>query len=208
MVAIGQTHVILATYSGARFGFSLLWVILLAHILTYPVFEYGPRYAVATGGSLIDAYMRLPGLRVPMMLFFGLLLTTIPFIIVASLLSVTASILLAAWPQVPFNYWCVIVTVSHGGTGLRRPLPGTGSHLHRHVGRAGGGHRGGILPRASRSGTSALGRAHAGDSGRLARHTGGTDEDADRPGHVDHALGVGGEETRGMDSRRRAGESG
>jgi Mn2+/Fe2+ NRAMP family transporter len=111
MVAIGQTHVILATYSGARFGFSLLWVILLAHILTYPVFEYGPRYAVATGGSLIDAYMRVPGLRVPLMLFFGLLLTTIPFIIVASLLSVTASILLAAWPQVPFNYWCVIVTV-------------------------------------------------------------------------------------------------
>jgi Mn2+/Fe2+ NRAMP family transporter len=69
MVAIGQTHVILATYAGARFGFSLLWVILLAHVFTYPVFEYGPRYAVATGGSLIDAYMRLPGLRVPMMLF-------------------------------------------------------------------------------------------------------------------------------------------
>jgi Mn2+/Fe2+ NRAMP family transporter len=111
MVAIGQTHVILATYSGARFGFSLLWVILLAHIFTYPVFEYGPRYAVATGGSLIDAYMRLPGLRIPMMLFFGLLLTTIPFLVVASLLSVTASILVAGWPQVPFDHWCVIVSV-------------------------------------------------------------------------------------------------
>jgi Mn2+/Fe2+ NRAMP family transporter len=111
MVAIGQTHVILATYSGARFGFSLLWVMLLAHVFTYPVFEYGPRYAVATGGSLIDAYMRLPRLRIPLMLFFGLLLTTIPFIIVASLLSVTASILLAAWPQVSFDQWCVIVTV-------------------------------------------------------------------------------------------------
>jgi Mn2+/Fe2+ NRAMP family transporter len=111
MVAIGQTHVILATYTGARFGFSLLWVILLAHLFTYPVFEYGPRYAVATGGSLIDAYMRLPGLRVPMMLFFGLLLTTIPFIVVASLLSVTASVLAAGLPQVSFNQWCVIVTV-------------------------------------------------------------------------------------------------
>ncbi len=111
MVAIGQTHVILATYSGARFGFSLLWVILLAHIFTYPVFEYGPRYAVATGGSLIDAYMRLPGLRIPMMLFFGLLLITIPFLVVASLLSVTASILVAGWPQVPFDHWCVIISV-------------------------------------------------------------------------------------------------
>jgi hypothetical protein len=75
------------------------------------VFEYGPRYAVATGSSLIDAYMRLPGLRVPLMLFFGVLLATIPFIIVASLLSVTASILAAGWPQVPFNQWCVVVTV-------------------------------------------------------------------------------------------------
>jgi len=111
MVAIGQTHVILATYSGARFGFSLLWVILLAHVLTYPVFEYGPRYAVATGGSLIDAYMQLPRLRIPMMLFFGLLLMTIPFIAVASLLSVAASILLAAWPQLSFDQWCVAITV-------------------------------------------------------------------------------------------------
>jgi Mn2+/Fe2+ NRAMP family transporter len=111
MVAIGQTHVILATYSGARFGFSLLWVVLLAHIFTYPVFEYGPRYALATGGSLIDAYMRLPRMRISLMLFFGLLMTTIPFIIVASLLSVTASILTAGWPQVPFNHWCVLISV-------------------------------------------------------------------------------------------------
>jgi len=111
MVAIGQTHVILATYAGARFGFSLLWVILLAHIFTYPVFEYGPRYAVATGGSLIDAYMRLRRLRLVLLVFFGFLLVTIPFLIIASLLSVTASILLAAFPQVPFNYWCIIISV-------------------------------------------------------------------------------------------------
>jgi Mn2+/Fe2+ NRAMP family transporter len=111
MVAIGQTHLILATYSGARFGFSLLWVILLAHIFTYPVFEYGPRYAVATGSSLIDAYTRLPRFRIPLMLFFGFLLATIPFLVVASLLSVTASILVAGWPELSFNHWCVIITV-------------------------------------------------------------------------------------------------
>ncbi len=111
MVAIGQTHVILATYSGARFGFSLVWVILLAHIFTYPIFEYGPRYAVATGESLIDAYMRLSRLKYFLMFFFGFLLLTLPFLMVASLLSVTASILYAAFPQVPFNYWCVIITL-------------------------------------------------------------------------------------------------
>lgn len=111
MVAIGQTHIILATYSGARFGFSLLWVILLAHIFTYPVFEYGPRYAVATGESLIDAYMRISRLKYFFAFFFGILLLTIPFLVVASLLSVTASILYAAFSRVPFNYWCVIITL-------------------------------------------------------------------------------------------------
>lgn len=111
MVAIGQTHFVLATYSGARFGFSLLWVVILAHIFTYPVFEYGPRYAVATGESLIDAYMRLPRFSGALKIFFGLLLLTIPFLSVASLLSVTSSILFAAWPMVSFNYWCVIITV-------------------------------------------------------------------------------------------------
>lgn len=111
MVAIGQTHVILATYSGAKFGFSLLWVVVLAHIFTYPVFEYGPRYAVATGESLIDAYMRIPRIGGALKIFFGILLLTIPFLIVASLLSVTSSILFAAWPMVSFNYWCIIITV-------------------------------------------------------------------------------------------------
>ncbi len=114
MVAIGQTHVILATYAGARFGFALLWVILLAHIFTYPVFEYGPRYAVATGESLIDAYTRIPRVRTFLIFFFGFLLVTVPFLIIASLVSVTASILHAAWPGVSFGFWCVVITVATG----------------------------------------------------------------------------------------------
>ena len=38
MSAIGQTHVVLSTYAGARFGFELLWMVVLAHVLAYPVF--------------------------------------------------------------------------------------------------------------------------------------------------------------------------
>lgn len=114
MVAIGQTHIILATYSGARFGFSLLWVVVLAHIFTYPVFEYGPRYAVATGESLIDAYMRVPKIGGAIKVFFGILLVSIPFLIVASLLSVVSSILYAVWPTVSYNFWCVVITVFTG----------------------------------------------------------------------------------------------
>ena len=57
--AIGVSHLVQSTRAGADAGFSLAWVILLALILKYPFFEYGPRYAAATGESLVEGYLRL-----------------------------------------------------------------------------------------------------------------------------------------------------
>jgi Mn2+/Fe2+ NRAMP family transporter len=112
MTAIGQTHVILSTYAGARFGFSLLWMVVLAHVLTYPLFEYGTRYAAATGTSLVDAYLKMPRMRGALAAFFAVLLLTLPFLALASLLSVTASILSAAFPQVGFSRWAIITVAT------------------------------------------------------------------------------------------------
>ena len=115
MLAIGQTHVILSTYAGARFGFALLWMVVVAHLLTYPLFEYGTRYAAATGGSLVDAYLKLRRMRGVLVAFFGVLLLTLPFLGLASLLSVTASILHAAFPQPGFNGWALITVAVTAG---------------------------------------------------------------------------------------------
>lgn len=57
--AIGVSHLVQSTRAGAMFGFSLVWAILLANLFKYPFFEFGPRYASATGESLIDGYKRL-----------------------------------------------------------------------------------------------------------------------------------------------------
>ncbi len=57
--AIGVSHVVQSTRAGAEFGFALLWLILLANVLKFPFFEFGPRYAAATGESLIDGYRRV-----------------------------------------------------------------------------------------------------------------------------------------------------
>jgi len=57
--AIGVSHLVQSTRAGADTGFSLLWVILIALALKYPFFEFGPRYAAATGESLIEGYHRL-----------------------------------------------------------------------------------------------------------------------------------------------------
>ena len=57
--AIGVSHLVQSTRAGASAGFALAGVILLALVLKYPFFEYGPRYAAATGRSLIEGYARI-----------------------------------------------------------------------------------------------------------------------------------------------------
>jgi Mn2+/Fe2+ NRAMP family transporter len=57
--AIGVSHLVQSTRAGADAGFGLAWVILAALVLKYPFFEYGPRYAAATGESLVEGYLRI-----------------------------------------------------------------------------------------------------------------------------------------------------
>lgn len=57
--AIGVSHLVQSTRAGADAGFALAGVLLLALILKYPFFEYGPRYAAATGESLVEGYLRI-----------------------------------------------------------------------------------------------------------------------------------------------------
>ncbi|MFY0604822.1 MAG: divalent metal cation transporter [Flavobacteriaceae bacterium] len=57
--AIGVSHLVQSTRAGADFGFGLLWALLLVHIFKYPFFQYGPRYAAATGETLLDGYRKL-----------------------------------------------------------------------------------------------------------------------------------------------------
>lgn len=57
--AIGVSHLVQSTRAGADFGLGLLWAIILVNLFKYPFFQYGPRYAAATGESLIDGYKKL-----------------------------------------------------------------------------------------------------------------------------------------------------
>jgi len=57
--SIGVSHLVQSTRAGADFGFGLLWALVLVNIFKYPFFQFGPRYAAATGESLIDGYKKL-----------------------------------------------------------------------------------------------------------------------------------------------------
>jgi Mn2+/Fe2+ NRAMP family transporter len=57
--AIGGSHLVWSTRAGAEFGWSLLWLVLMANLLKFPFFFYGQRYTAATGDSLLAGYKRL-----------------------------------------------------------------------------------------------------------------------------------------------------
>ncbi|WP_111308083.1 Nramp family divalent metal transporter [Confluentibacter sediminis] len=57
--AIGVSHLVQSTRAGADFGLGLIWSLLLVNLCKYPFFQYGPRYATATGESLLDGYKKL-----------------------------------------------------------------------------------------------------------------------------------------------------
>jgi Mn2+/Fe2+ NRAMP family transporter len=57
--AIGVSHLVQSTRAGAEYGFELVWAIILANLFKWPFFEFGSRYAAATGESLIQGYMRI-----------------------------------------------------------------------------------------------------------------------------------------------------
>lgn len=107
--AIGVSHLVQSTRAGADFGFGLLWALLLVNLFKYPFFQYGPRYAAATGESLIDGYRRL-GSWVLVSYFVITLLTM--FTIQAAVTVVTAGLannLFGITDDI--GLWSVIITL-------------------------------------------------------------------------------------------------
>jgi Mn2+/Fe2+ NRAMP family transporter len=108
--AIGVSHLVQSTRAGAGYGFALVWVVILANIFKYPFFEYGPRYAAATGESLLVGYKKLGNWA--MGLYLILTVATM-FAIQAAVTVVTASLL--AWlthGTISTLMWTVIILLA------------------------------------------------------------------------------------------------
>ncbi|OGS69096.1 MAG: iron transporter [Flavobacteria bacterium RIFCSPLOWO2_12_FULL_35_11] len=107
--AIGVSHLVQSTRAGADFGFGLIWALVLIHIVKYPFFQFGPRYATATGESLLDGYKKLG--KGVLLAYFILNLATM-FTIQAAVTVVTAG-LAANLFGITTNplYWSIIITL-------------------------------------------------------------------------------------------------
>ncbi len=56
--AVGVSHLVQSTRAGALFGLALVVFVVLANVFKYPAFQFGPRYAAATGTSILQGYRR------------------------------------------------------------------------------------------------------------------------------------------------------
>lgn len=113
--AIGASHLVLAPTAGALFGYALLWVIPFAHLFKYPAFEFGPRFAVATGTSLLEGYARVPGPpRWALWAFLGG--TVIQGVtVLAGVLGVAAAVAAAVIPGLPIPAWSLLLGLAVAG---------------------------------------------------------------------------------------------
>ena len=107
--AVGVSHLVQSTRAGADFGFGLLWVLLLATVFKYPFFQFGPRYAAATGETLLDGYKKLG--KVVLAISFAISFLTM-FIIQAAVTIVTAGLAINIFGTFDLFTWSVLITIS------------------------------------------------------------------------------------------------
>lgn len=106
IMAIGRTHIVLLPSAGAYWGFSLIWVMVLAYVFTYPYYEFGIRYVGATGESILSAWTRFKtrGSRKWVLAFMALGAFAITPLLFATCMSILGSTTISLMPWFPGHY--------------------------------------------------------------------------------------------------------
>lgn len=149
--AIGVSHLVQSTRAGALYGLFFIPIIIITNLLKWPFFEAGPRYAQATGKSLIYAYTRQNRWGMPTiaiitifsmfivqatvtMVTAGLFQFMIPFdipewVVIALLLTLSTALLWSgAYTLLDKVIRCIVMvlaiaTVAAVAIGFRMPIP-------------------------------------------------------------------------------------
>jgi len=110
--AIGVSHLVQSTRAGADFGLGLLWALLLVNLFKYPFFQFGPRYASATGESLLDGYKKMGN---GILIAYFILTFATMFTIQTAVTIVTAGLASSLFgdlgfdPELAVKVWTIIV---------------------------------------------------------------------------------------------------
>jgi Mn2+/Fe2+ NRAMP family transporter len=110
--AVGVSHLVQSTRAGSDYGWTLWWVILFSNFIKYPFFQFGPRYAAATGNCLLHGYRHLGNYA--LIIFITITILTM-FAIQAAVTVVTAGLCENVIPLgLSAPAWSVILLLSCG----------------------------------------------------------------------------------------------
>lgn len=87
--AVGVSHLVQSTRAGALYGLALVGLVVVANVVKYPAFRFGPMYAAATGTSMLEGY-RQQGRWA--LIVYGLLTLGTMFTVQAGVTIVTAGL--------------------------------------------------------------------------------------------------------------------
>ena len=74
--AIGGSHLMASTEAGAKFGYSLVGLILLTNLFKYPFLLVGTRFTASTGKSLLEGFQQRNSYYLPLFLIVSLITGT------------------------------------------------------------------------------------------------------------------------------------
>ena len=111
--AIGGSHLMSSTTAGARFGFSLVGLILITNLFKYPFLLVGTRFTASTGKSLLEGFNERNPLYLPLFLTISLITGTLTIAAVSFVSGVllTNIPLLSSFPPMDLS---ILVLVSCG----------------------------------------------------------------------------------------------
>ncbi len=111
--AVGVSHLVQSTRAGAMYGLAMLGLVVVANVLKYPGFNFGPRYAAATGTSLLEAYRRQGKWA---LILYGVLTVGTMFAVQAAVTIVTAGLALALFGNgLSLMMYALVITVLGAG---------------------------------------------------------------------------------------------
>ncbi len=108
---IGGSHLVFSTQAGAKFGFSLIGLILLTNLIKYPFLLVGTRFTAVTGLSLLEGFQKRNKLYLPIYLLIGLITGTftISAVSVVSGLLLKNIIIFSSFPELDLAIGILVV---------------------------------------------------------------------------------------------------
>ena len=95
--AVGVSHLVMSTQAGAKYGFLLLILIPLIHVIKYPFYRFGPEYTAVTGKNILHGYKDLGNYAV----YIYIVMTIISMCLIQAAVTIVTSSIAVEFFKIP-----------------------------------------------------------------------------------------------------------